>query len=229
MDSSESAIWHHWVVPVEEIWTLHTVICPLHILFSAFPISTPARLFQLSLGVVHLCVISSLDCFLCCSMHYARPNLLAPVLSYQLSWQTLNPDLHSGVFFLNYTWCSASSYTFCLHVQKKPQPSIPWVQLHVVISTSSLVPLLLGWELTVAHTGSRMSLCMSYSLSASLSVLAKLVWFYLHFLFLSLTTCFSHHCFTKVILLMGETTTVSLLPVLVLFILPGMLLGQSLN
>lgn len=137
-------------------------------------------------------------------MHYARPNLLAPVLSYQLSWQTLNPDLHSGVFFLNYTWCSASSYTFCLHVQEKPQPSIPWVHLQVVISTSSLVPLLRGWEPTVAHTGSRMSLCMYYSLSASLSILVKLVWFYLHFLFLSLTTCFSHHCFTKVILLMGK-------------------------
>lgn len=49
---------------------------------------------------------------------------------------------------------------FCLHVQEKPQASIPWVHLHVVISTSSLVPLLRGWELTAAHTGSRMSLCI---------------------------------------------------------------------
>lgn len=224
MDSSESAIWHHWVAPVEEIWTFASVICPLHTFFSAFPISTPACLFQPSLGVVHLCVISSLDRFLCCSVHYARPNLLAPVLSYRLSWQTLNPDLPSGVFFLNYTWCSASSCTFCLHVQEKPWPSIPWVHLHVVISTSSLVPLVRAWELMVAHTGSRMSLCVSYSLSASLYVLVKLVWFYLHSLFPSLTTlllssllCQSYPS------LSGETTTVPPLPVLALFILPGIL------
>lgn len=183
MDSSESAIWHHWVIPVEEIWTFASVICFLHTLFSAFPVSTSACHFQPSLGVIHLCFISFLDHFLC-SMHGARPNLLAPMLSYQLSWQTLNPDLHSGVFFLNYTWCSTSSCMFCLHVQEKPQASIPWVHLHVVISTSPLVPLLRGWELTVAHTGSRMSLCLSYSLSASLSILVKLVWFYLHSLFL---------------------------------------------
>lgn len=88
MDSSESAIWHHWVVPVEEIWTFASVICPLHTLFSAFPISTPACLFQSSLGVVHLCVISSLDRFLCSSVHYVWPNLLTLVLSGRLWIQT---------------------------------------------------------------------------------------------------------------------------------------------
>lgn len=33
MDSSESAIWHHWVIPVEEIWTFASAICFLHTLF----------------------------------------------------------------------------------------------------------------------------------------------------------------------------------------------------
>lgn len=172
MDSSESAIRHHWVAPVEEIWTFAAVVCPLHTLFCLSYFHSGLSFSAVSRGRS--------------SLHYLFPRPL-PLLFNALcptkltgscaQRQTLNPDLPSGVFFLNYTWCSTSSCTFCLHVQEKPRPSIPWVHLHVVISPSSLVPLVRAWELTVAHTGSRMSLCVSYSLSASLSVLVKLVWF----------------------------------------------------
>lgn len=109
-------------------------------------------------------------------MHYPWPNSLVMMFNYQLCRKTLNPDLHSGIFFLNYAWCEASSCMFCLRIQEKPQPSIPWVPFHVIISTSSLVPLLCGWELSVAQTGNVMSSCPSYSLSTSLSILVKLTW-----------------------------------------------------
>lgn len=91
--------------------------------------------------------------------------------------------------------------------------------------TSSPVPLLCEWELSVAQTGNLMSLCAAYSLSTSLHPyqvdLVLSPCYVSEFDYLLLSSLLYQRYFFVVV--NWVTTAVSLPPVLVFFILSGVL------
>lgn len=191
---------------------------PPHTLFSGFPLSTTAFLFQPSLGTVH-------------PLLYFFPRsfpLLFNALSLtkftgnDVQLPTLSEDSESRPAFWDLFPELCLMWSFLLHVlltypreasTQHPMSAFPCHNLHFFPCSPS------PWIGTLSCSNWKCDVILSFLFSIYLSLHPCQVdlYFYLHMVFLSLTTSFCHHCLTQVILLL----TGSLPSGLAFFILAG--------